>query len=266
MAEQTSSYKSIFGASALASAVYVIVMNPFDVVKTTEQNLRTTVKSSAVLRNLVADAGYRSLWRGSRVSLAVTMLNNSIYWGAFETIRPSATQQFGSFGFFIAVISSRLISTASISPIERHKTRRQANITGPIALGLKGYRAFRTTVYRDIVFSTCYFGLMENIYLSLKKDDFTLVPRIVASVVGSFVAVVCSHPFDLMKTRMQTRYYRYGKWEGKPVIGMRHIWRTEGMKSIYAGFVPRICKLIPGAALYINCYEGFKGLLNSQVD
>jgi len=246
--------------------VYVAVLNPFDVVKTTEQSMSSRLKSSSVLKNVIRKNGITSLWRGSSASLGVTVLNNSIYWGTYETLRPISTEIFGSFGFILAGVGSRLVSAASISPIERYKTRLQANVTGPITLGLTGYHAFQATLYRDIVFSALYFGLMENIYLYLKTDDSTLLPRIFASSAGSFIATIFSHPFDLMKTRMQTRYCCYGDWEFKPFQGVCHIWKTEGLSSVYSGFTPRVMKLIPGAALYITTYEALKAFLEPKVE
>jgi hypothetical protein len=263
MTEKVKSYWSVFGASSLASSVYVAVLNPFDVIKTTEQSLSTTTKSSAVLSNLLRTTGFRSLWRGMRTSLVVTVVNNSVYWGTYETVRPPCTQAFGSLGFVLAGVGSRLISLALVAPIEKYKTRLQANVIGPMSLGLGGYHAFQATLYRDLIFSACYFGLMENIYTAFKTDDSSVGPRIFGSMAGSFVATVFSHPFDLLKTRMQTRYCCYGDWEFKPLQGVLHIKRTEGLASVYAGFTPRVCKLIPGAALYITAYEAIKQVLDS---
>ncbi|XP_042163295.1 solute carrier family 25 member 39-like [Oncorhynchus tshawytscha] len=68
-------------------------------------------------------------------------------------------------------------------------------------------------------------------------------------------------PFDVVKTRRQIQL---GEMEtlGVPVKNhtstwhiMRGIWAESGYRGLFAGFLPRVIKVVPACAVMISTYE-----------
>ncbi|QDZ25838.1 mitochondrial carrier protein [Chloropicon primus] len=86
---------------------------------------------------------------------------------------------------------------------------------------------------------------------------------------ASAVACVCTHPIDVLKTRMQALPPGIlERAEGGTNVGIRgsalQLWRKEGMKGLFAGLQLRVLQLSPATVMTWIIYEKISGHLNSR--
>lgn len=263
MTEKGHSVRAILGSSVFSSIIYSGIFCPFDVVKNSLQvnsYLKPTARS--LISKILQNEGIKGLWRGFPQSIAINLAGNITYYTLYETLRPKAEELFGSLGFTVAGGVSRLISAIIVSPIERMKTQIQGLGHSDLKLSYAGFRGIQATLIRDTLFSATYFTIMENLYIHLKLNYNEKKARILSSMVGGSIAVVITHPFDVMKTMMQTRHCCYEDYQTKPFVALKVIVQKEGMKSLTQGLVPRYTKLVPGLVIYISLYEMFKKMID----
>ena len=87
------------------------------------------------------------------------------------------------------------------------------------------------------------------------------------STAGALAAAVTT-PMDVLKTRLQTLEGQpvhsccaAGKPAGPPPGGLellRDIYRTEGLRGLFAGIVPRVARAAPACAVVLSTYELLK--------
>eukprot|EP00736_Rhodelphis_marinus_P010368 Rmarinus@m.281 len=82
---------------------------------------------------------------------------------------------------------------------------------------------------------------------------------LIASATGGLVSSVVMLPFDVVKTRVQSRQFR-GHYDGLfPAI--REIIRGEGVSGLYRGLPANVAGLMPSKALNITIYDLVKARL-----
>lgn len=190
--------------------------------------------------------------------------SNASYFLAYELLRPTAEHHLGPSGFIVAAGLSRLFSVTLTSPFEKLRTRLQAHgSAAKLQLSLSGFHGLKATFIRDLLFTSVYFGVMENMYkgIGASPDKNDNRARTISSLSGGLLAALCTHPFDVLKTKMQTQFCCYGAYDKTPLKALRNIVKDEGLGILMAGAGPRVSKLVPGLVLYISAYEGFKRMM-----
>lgn len=71
------------------------------------------------------------------------------------------------------------------------------------------------------------------------------------------MAAFLTHPFDVLKTKLQTKGCLYERYE-KNGEGMLCIGKTEGVAELNKGLFSRSLKIVPGLITYLNSYEFIK--------
>ena len=255
---EPSNYWIGLGSSGLSTFIYSCALTPFDVIKNTQ--ISSTKSTSPVFTgvNLIKNYGFRSLWRGFSAALLTQYSSNLVYYPLYEISRPKLESKIGILGPGFAAICCRLISVCITLPIERFRTGIQGTGHGRLTLTLHGLRA---TLYRDLIFSFTFFNIMENIFKAI-KDDYPSIGRTISITVGAIVAGVITHPFDVIKTKVQTRYCCFSDFDNNTLKSLRSLQKDKGFYSIFIGIQPRMIKIVAGLILYINIYENIKILLN----
>jgi len=92
-------------------------------------------------------------------------------------------------------------------------------------------------------------------------------PRFMLS--GAFAAacaVAATMPMDVVKVRLQTQGSLPPPLRYKGVVDCAQaVWRTEGLRGFFRGFLPRVAYLAPSAALTFALYELYKSRLERVI-
>ena len=80
-------------------------------------------------------------------------------------------------------------------------------------------------------------------------------------MMAASVAVIATHPFDVVKTRMQTSDTLIGSSSGRVFA---HLLRTEGWSVLTRGLGIRLMYLLPGTTIMVTTYDAVKGLLTQH--
>lgn len=90
------------------------------------------------------------------------------------------------------------------------------------------------------------------------ETELFVVAFLAGAGAGSLASVV-THPFDVVKTRIQVEMYSSGAGQNESTGGtftqFRHIVRNEGFSTLFTGLLPRLAKVAPACAIMISCYE-----------
>lgn len=143
--------------------------------------------------------------------------------------------------------------------------------------------AFRT-MYREEGFRVFYLGLTPSlfgllhvgihfpVYEKLKRvlhteqedQDGKLWRLIVASSFSKMVASTITYPHEILRTRMQIQADRSNirfKSDSKLVDSILTIYRKEGLRGFYAGYLVNLARTVPASAVTLVSFEYFKTYL-----
>lgn len=158
-------------------------------------------------------------------------------------------------------------------PTEVIKTRSQTSTfgkTGAIssllsaketfhADGFRGfYRGFGITVMREIPFTSIQFPLYESFKKQLavrlgRKSLYAHEAATCGSLAGG-IAAAATTPLDVLKTRIMLDM-RAGAAQRSFTAYFGEIYRTEGVKALFSGVVPRTLWISAGGAVFLGVYE-----------
>ncbi|TKY90419.1 hypothetical protein EX895_000417 [Sporisorium graminicola] len=218
---------------------------------------------------------------------------------AGKTPSLSAVTAQSLYASLLAGALARGISATLVTPLELVRTRLQASSLAQASLSsiLRGlwiemrttslrsgggplilWRGLTPTLWRDVPFSAIYFAGYEATKRSLtggglgegnaagSGEEFG-VAFVAGALSGSFAAVL-THPFDVVKTRLQTQgspREAEGRLSGslrasRPLevnvwTAMRQIVEKEGGKGLWKGLSPRTAKVAPACGVMIASFE-----------
>lgn len=219
---------------------------------------------------------------------------------AGKTPSLSAVTAQSLYASLLAGALARGISATLVTPLELIRTRLQASSRSQASLSsiLRGlwvemrttslrtgggplilWRGLTPTLWRDVPFSAIYFAGYEASKRSLtggglgegnaagSGEEFG-VAFVSGALSGSFAAVL-THPFDVIKTRLQTQGSpresggrlsgtlrgKAAGYEGNVWKAMSQIVREEGSKGLWKGLSPRTAKVAPACGVMIASFE-----------
>ena len=158
-------------------------------------------------------------------------------------------------------------------------TRQIVGREGIIALynGFEAYALLCTTspllillssqLWRNGVWNAAYFGVINAVKLALPQPAVPskakdTMRNFIAGFVAGTIATTLNNPFDVVKSRVQNvlpgqeRRYNWA-WPG-----MFKVYREEGFKALYKGYVPKVHRLGPGGGIMLVAFEFFASLLS----
>ena len=241
-------------SASMSTFIYSLLLTPFDVIKNTQISSFKHVSPYQTYKLLVKDTGVRTMWRGLLSASVTTFASNIIYYPCYELTKKQLKPYSETWSPGLAAILSRTLTVTLTLPVERLRTSIQSIGKGEIEFNLKG---FRVTLQRDIIFSFTYFSLWENIYEVIKPFGFVM-GKTFAIVVGSLTAALITHPFDVIKTKIQSRYEIYKLYDKNTVEAVRDIYGKDGIQGLYVGAQARVSKIVIGLMIYTNLYEHMK--------
>jgi solute carrier family 25 (mitochondrial carnitine/acylcarnitine transporter), member 20/29 len=124
-----------------------------------------------------------------------------------------------------------------------------------------GIRGIYQGLYSTIIFRTAFFVWWSTyeLYTRLFKQHTTLSAPSINFWAGGLSAQtfwLASFPFDVIKQRVMTdsldrETRRYKSWWG----AWSEVWRREGVRGYYRGFVPCVLRAFPANAAALFMFE-----------
>jgi solute carrier family 25 protein 39/40 len=277
----------LLSSSAISSTINTITLNPFEVVKTTQQlypelNFRTSLKHITKLHG----GPIRGLYRGLIPALILSVPANMIYFTLYDRVRLTMIDkgwESSVTGFnivpFAAGTTSRLFLVILGTPLEFARVYQQ---THPGATWLSSFRtaggglrnSFRglsSTILRDAPYAGIYWSTIE----SLRKASFWnyILPEsnsnepsklrlmcinFMSAATGSGLACIITNPLDVIKTRVQS-----SDTPKRIIDVIREMQQSRlGLwRNLSAGVFSRVLRAAPSGAILYSCYEVMKSLL-----
>lgn len=205
-----------------------------------------------------------------------------------EPVLPVTVQQKKMPLLIVSLVSgalARSISATLVTPLELLRTRLQASHGHSSSLSVirplfeevqtNGisvlWRGISATLWRDVPFSAIYFTGYEAGKVLLTGGGFGESQTstfwhefgssfLVGAVSGS-VAAMCTHPFDLVKTRLQAEQAQAATSSSSLFHALRQIVVQDGLKGLFRGLSPRLAKVAPACGIMIGAFEGVSRLL-----
>ncbi|KAI0417104.1 mitochondrial carrier domain-containing protein [Xylaria grammica] len=225
-------YKAVTAGST-ARILAVAAVSPVELFKTRLQassgstatsHLKDTLKG---LREMVAENGYRSLWRGITLHLWRDVPFSGLYWLGYETIRNKLTDMRED-------RRGRSLSRDSgFRSRERARSQSQENHTAVLvdsftAGASSGAIASMVTMPFDVG------KTRTQVYRDSAKKISALAGQTLAPEESNMVRLL---------------------W---------HIFKTEGVAGLWTGWIPRTLKVAPACAIMISSYEVGKRVFRSM--
>ena len=126
------------------------------------------------------------------------------------------------------------------------------------------WKGIGPTILRDVPFSALYWVMFEALKSTI--SDPNVVSNFTCGALAGSVAAFLVTPFDVVKTHRQIELGesksshvrgKYSNRRGYPLTFevMVRLYQTQGVRSLYAGLVPRVAKVGPSCAIMISTYE-----------
>lgn len=243
-------------------------------------------------RIMLQEEGLRALWKGNVAALVMSSLWTPLNFAVVRSVKNTLTEHGMTNTSVNATLAGGVASAAATSltyPLDFLRTRfavqgerkvyasyldavkqiyRQAGVIG-------FYTGLPTAVIGVVPYMALMFGMYDTI-----NSGFVLVRAIIGRVDGhppeqpawekfavgfltGIGAKTLTHPFTVIKTRLQTRDFHSGHLPtvrkvdvGGGFMGMAtNILRVEGARGMFRGLAPALLKAGPSSALHFGVYE-----------
>lgn len=290
-----------FAAGAVAGISEILVMYPLDVVKTRMQ-LQVGKASGATagqeqysgvidcLKKIVQKEGASRLYKGISSPVLMEAPKRATKFACNDEFQTIYKKLFGVSALtqplsILSGASAGICEAFVVVPFELVKIRLQdlnSSYKGPIDVvkqiiakegTLAMYNGLESTMWRHGVWNSGYFGIIFQIRGALPKPKSKTEKTrndLIAGTIGGTIGSLLSTPFDVVKSRIQNtasiagvvRKYNWS-WPSLFVI-----YREEGFKALYKGFVPKVLRLGPGGGILLVVFtemtDFFRRMKNIQ--
>ncbi|XP_050405550.1 probable mitochondrial glutathione transporter SLC25A40 isoform X2 [Patella vulgata] len=229
--------------------------------------------------------GISSLWSGLPPTLVMAVPATVVYFTCYEQLKGVLLYRDGNVSDWwkpiIAGVLARIWAVTLISPLELVRTKMQSEqltyreiitaIQKMISQGglLSMWRGLGPTLLRDLPFSALYWFSYEqmksHVLRTRGSTKLKLIESFIAGASAGTVAAVLTLPFDVVKTNRQitigtldTLSNQTSTW-----VILQHMYRQQGIQSLFRGLVPRIIKVAPACAIMITSYEYLKSMFQT---
>jgi solute carrier family 25 citrate transporter 1 len=279
-------------ASGLAAR---IVTFPTDTLKARLQ-IRGAINADAAYsstfsaaRHMLATEGPVGFYRGFGAVLWGLVPANLAYFGGYELGKAVMPSHWGIAGDMATGALAQVLAGVVYTPIDIVKERMQVQAlmrgSYSYASPLHAFKALLGSgqgvrgLFRGYWATNCVWLPWNSLYIAgyeqLKRqstavlqlrDAQELPPLVVAScsAAAAAAAAVVTHPFDVVKTRLQVLTGQQSAQSLTAVKVAQQQLRVEGLGSFWHGLTPRLLNIAPGCALSWAMYEWLKGWLDNS--
>ncbi|KAK5640713.1 hypothetical protein RI129_009260 [Pyrocoelia pectoralis] len=269
-------YLSSFFGGGMAGLSVDMILFPLDTIKTRLQSESGFYKAG----------GFTGVYRGIGPQFIGSIPQAALFFCTYELFKANAkpliSSRYHSFvymgGAAVAEVTSCLIRV----PVEVVKQRRQTGFKTQSSLKIaldaynndglfKGlYRGFCSTIIREIPFSFIQFPMWEYLkvlYLrSLKnrKELHSYEVALCGSIAGGTAAAFTT-PLDVVKTRIMLA--DRNQMNNLKVSTMFFtVYNENGLRGLFAGFVPRVMWITLGGCIFFGVYDFSKRLCSDVLE
>lgn len=260
-------------AAAIASAFSSVSLGyPLDVIKTRMQ-VKYYNSFSDCVKLTVRNDGLLTLYRGIVPVMFTAAVTRSLsfhwyisgkeFYQKYEIGNVKYSYLFG--GFYCGALSSCLIGPYECIKVIRQTSNLKSKTVVKMLYqryGLQGFFiGFPTQVARDLLATTCYFGIYEYMNQSLTTANVPAWQRYMLSgSMSGAMAWVLIFPLDVVKSTIQRNALKYrSNWSD--VLKLRS---KEGYSFLYRGLYPTLIRAIPLHALNFLIYENVVKLCSGE--
>lgn len=254
----------VFLAGSISGVMEGVTVQPLELLKTRFQlNQGQPMRVIPAVREILAEGGVRQLYRGGlpeilglmpRATAALSTLEfsrrmfSSWHEGhlltsyAYLSGALSGVTEGVAFAPF-QVIKVRLMAKEHLGRYRNtlHCLTEVVRSEGPSAL----FIGLVPTLFRNCIWNGLYYGSMHEIEVRLPHVESNTANAARQLVVGTGLGVVCTcfnAPFDVVKSRFQSQLPDQKRYTSVfPTLAT--IWREEGARALYKGFVPKALRL-----------------------
>ncbi|KAK9768149.1 hypothetical protein K7432_001443 [Basidiobolus ranarum] len=290
-------------AGATSGLFSCVLLQPLDLLKTRMQQQQKisrtsgTVHSSSLfgtVKQIILKDGPTGLWRGTVPTIFRNVPGNGLYfmmlshWREFyNKALPKLTgNSEGSLKSTVNLLSGAsaraltgfiampitLIKVRYESDIYQYKSIREAIVSTNKTHGFRGFFAgYGATAMRDAPLAGIYVASYEQFkssLIALNSKNRTEIPiqliNGVAGILAGVTATAITHPFDVLKTRMQLQPSEYSNSFQASI----KILREERFSGLFKGLLVRLMRKPLGSAITWVVYEEFlrlTALTNSHI-
>lgn len=239
---------------------------------------KTNAKFISTVNNIIKTDGVFALWNGSIPTFFRVLPGGFLYFGgmhALKTLFPTIKgyETWENTKNFMIGASARTLAGVVTCPILVVKTRfefatkdellRTKSMIGTLRHiykmeGVYGlFKGLTPTIVRDVpyaglflMFYSKFKPVMGNIFEG--KSNHDAIITFPSAALASCMATAATHPFDVVRTRLQLNPSKSGVT--KTFID---IFMKEGTKSLFRGITLRVAKRSASSALSWSLYEYF---------
>eukprot|EP01026_Neomeris_dumetosa_P024381 TRINITY_DN2032_c0_g1_i9.p1 TRINITY_DN2032_c0_g1~~TRINITY_DN2032_c0_g1_i9.p1 ORF type:complete len:304 (+),score=26.41 TRINITY_DN2032_c0_g1_i9:285-1196(+) len=263
-----------------------LITHPTDTIKARMQvqgiiSLRSSNYSSLLkaVRSIYNSEGLQGFYSGfGAVAIGIIPANAAYYFGHAVGQEVSGG---GFLGDMVTGIIAQAFAGLVFTPIdvvkERLQVQRMMERGGQVTMGYKGAIQAFQSLYNEkqvlrgywitnsvwfpwgMVYMSCYEGLKRNLASCDNKYELSALQFAICSGISATIAVIVTHPLDIIKTRYQVLVNE--KTSNMKTIVQRMI-QDEGVNVLHKGLLARILTIAPGSALSWMIYESMRALLN----
>ncbi|XP_026828477.1 mitochondrial 2-oxoglutarate/malate carrier protein [Ooceraea biroi] len=247
-----------------------------DVVKIRMQVSRSSLRDT-ILETFHA-SGVRGFYTGLTAAILRQLTYTTTRLGMYNTLLDVAEQQFGrlnyatmiSFGMVAGVMGSfvgtptdlvlvRMVADINLPP-EKRRNYRNA-ISGILDIWrtegfFRLWRGAVPTMGRAAVVNGTQLGTYTRAKMILQDTGYIqngMLLQFVAAMISSVITCCASIPVDVAKTRIQN--WRHSAKPTSVMATIVNIARTEGVMSLWRGFLPYYSRAAPNTVITMVCLD-----------
>jgi len=279
-------------AGSVSGAAGALFVQPFDVVKTRQQQaLFNDIKfqvqmpkyktTLATVRIIAKDEGIIGLWKGSAATMYRIVPGAGLYFLLIHQITSRlkvGDQPLSAASSLFAGSAARTIVSIILLPVTVVKTRFEGFGTNSYKGTLDALKTIATregirglfsgllpTILRDAPFSGLYYLFYEKFKMNLLNSQTMpdTLAHICSGASAGAIATVLTHPQDVVKTRLQFESSSTSRRSMTQVIKM--LEKEGGIKAFYRGLFPRLIRRPLLSAITWTLYEAMVKQTKRQI-
>ncbi|KAG5492754.1 hypothetical protein JKF63_01334 [Porcisia hertigi] len=282
-------------AGAMGGSVATILFYPLDFLRTRLQSIR---KGSCAMplcsaREIIRQEGLGGMYKGMGVSVVSHSVGWSLYLITFRSAQQGIAGLLGDrqpdsmftqsgLDFTSACVAASITGTV-VTPLHVIKTRRQLYDANRFHNGVRepllpsGFAGVRAIVQQEgwramfrglgpqvlltgntTIQVTIYEWFRRNLFTS--REDPSPLQVALASGVSKAVSCALFNPLEVVRTCLQDHRNHGSREFNSMWMGLKSIWRSEGLLGMYRGLPVNVARVIPSTmvsfVLYEKCLRG----------